>query len=261
MAQRTFFGTLRLAILLALLGFVALNAWLDRAHSTAWQRTLRVTVYPIAAASDAPARGYVERLESSSFEDAQRFFAEQARRYGVTLDEPVRIGVSRAAADLPPELPSQAGPLGVALWSLRLRYWAARVSARDPLPTPDVQVFAIYYSADRGAALPDSRGLSKGLVAVAHLYARATAEGSNQVVLAHELLHTLGATDKYDPATGQPRDPDGLGRPQQEPRYPQTVGELMAGRLAISPREAVVPDSLRRMNVGPLTAQEIGWSK
>ena len=26
-------------------------------------------------------------------------------------------------------------------------------------------------------------------------------DGANDVVIAHELLHTLGATDKYDPAT------------------------------------------------------------
>ena len=260
MAQRTFFGVLRLVILLVLLAFVALDAWVDRAHTAAWRGTLRVTVYPIAAAADAPTRRYVERLEASSFGDIERFFAAQAPRYGVGLAEPVHIRLSRAATSLPPQLPPHAGPLGIAYWSLRLRYFAARVAARDPLPPPDVQVFALYHASD-GGGVPDSLGLSKGLVAVAHLYASPTADGSNQVVLAHELLHTLGATDKYDPATGQPRDPEGLGRAEQEPRYPQVVGELMAGRLAISPQQAVVPDSLRQMNVGPLTAREIGWSR
>ncbi len=41
------------------------------------------------------------------------------------------------------------------------------------------------------------------------------ASGGNQVVVAHELLHTLGATDKYARASGQPLEPDGLGDPQQ----------------------------------------------
>ena len=34
--------------------------------------------------------------------------------------------------------------------------------------------------------------------------------GPNNVVIAHELLHTVGATDKYDPVTDAPRIPDGL---------------------------------------------------
>jgi hypothetical protein len=37
------------------------------------------------------------------------------------------------------------------------------------------------------------------------------------------------------------------------------MGELMAGRVAVSPREAVMPDSLEQMRVGPVTAREIGW--
>jgi len=259
MAQRTFFGTLRIALLLAVLAFVALGAWLDHARSTDWDGTLRVTVYPVCATSDADTRRYVASLDATSFEDIPVFFAEQASRYGVKLDEPVRIRVSTAAPGMPPAPPAAPGPVSVAIWSLRLRYWAARVAARDPLPTPDIQVFALYHAAAGASAVPDSLGLSKGLMAVAHLYASPNASGSNQVVLAHELLHTLGATDKYDPATGQPIEPAGLGDPGQEPRYPQDTGELMAGRLALSPREAVVPDNLRQMVVGPVTAREIGW--
>jgi hypothetical protein len=98
-------------------------------------------------------------------------------------------------------------------------------------------------------------------MAVTHLYADPRARGSNHVVLAHELLHTLGATDKYQGETGQPLDPVGLGDPRQSPRYPQRSGEIMAGRIAISAREAVMPDDLRQMSVGPVTAAEIGWAE
>jgi hypothetical protein len=35
----------------------------------------------------------------------------------------------------------------------------------------------------------------------------------------------------------------------------------MAGRRALSPREAVVPDGLDEMTVGALTAREIGWTR
>jgi hypothetical protein len=261
MAQRTFLGWMRLAALLAVLVFVVLGAWLDHARATDWDAPLRVTVYPVAAADDAATREYVAALDEGAFADLEGFFASEAAAHGQSIEEPVKIRVSHAVRDLPPAPGAQHGPLAVAAWSLKLRYWAARVAARDPLPTPDVQVFAIYHAGDAETAVPDSLGLAKGLVAVTHLYAGAAAAGSNQVVLAHELLHTLGATDKYDRATGQPLVPDGLGDPDRQPRYPQQSGELMAGRIAQTPRVAIIPESLGEMTIGPVTAREIGWSK
>jgi len=259
MAGRTFFGTLRIAILLAVLAFVVMGAWLDRRRSTDWDAPLRVTVYPIAAGAEAAIRGHVAALAREDFDALADFFASEAREHGLTLDEPVRVRVSHAAT-APPPLPADgAGILGVAAWSLRFRYWAWRVAMNDPLPTPDVQVFALYHPADGAAVAPDSLGLSKGLVAIAQLYADDGAHGSNQVVIAHELLHTLGATDKYDRATGQPLAPQGLGDPDQSPRYPQRFGEIMAGRIATGAGAAVIPDSLESMLVGPVTAREIGW--
>ena len=261
MAERTFFGTLRIAILLAVLVFVALGVWLDRRRSTDWDSTLRVTVYPIAAGTDDATTGYLASLDEADFDAIEAFFANEARRHGVALDAPVRVRLSRAAPGLPPAAPTDPGPLSVAAWSLRFRYWASRVAANDPLPTPDVQVFALYHAPDGGRAVPDSLGLSKGLMAVTHLYADPRARGSNHVVLAHELLHTLGATDKYQGGTGQPLDPVGLGDPGQSPRYPQRSGEIMAGRIAVNASEAEIPDGLQQMVVGPVTAHEIGWAK
>jgi hypothetical protein len=144
-AERTFFGTIRIAILLAMLAFVVLGAWLDRSRSTDWDATLRVTVYPIAAGTDTATQQYVSGLDHSAFDVAEEFLAVEARRHGLGLEEPVRIRVSRAAPGLPPAAPADPGPFSVALWSLRMRQWAWRVAANDPLPTPDVQVFALYH--------------------------------------------------------------------------------------------------------------------
>jgi hypothetical protein len=259
MAGRTFLGTVRLAILLAVLAFVALGAWLDRVRSTDWDGTLRVTVYPIAVGADTDTRAYVAALDNDSFTAVGEFLAEQSARHGLSLQEPVSIRVSHAVREPPPAAPEHPGPVSVAKWSLQLRYWAWRVAADDPLPPPDVQVFALYQPLDGNGAAPDSAGMQKGLMAVAHLYADSAASGSNNVVLTHELLHTLGATDKYDRRTGQPLAPDGLGDPRQQPLYPQQSGEIMAGRIARSASEAVIPDSLASMTVGQLTAREIGW--
>ena len=261
MARRTFFGTVRIAILLAVLLFVATGAWLDRRRSTDWDATLRITVYPIAADADPATAGYVGGIEESDFDPVEAFLARESSRYGVALDQPVRIRLSHAAPGAPPAAPRDRGWLSVAGWSLRMRYWAWRVAANDPLPPPDVQVFALFHRPDDGRAVPDSLGLSKGLLAGTPLYASRAAMGSNQVVLAHERLHTLGATDKYDPATGQPLEPAGLGDPEQVPRYPQQRGEIMAGRIARGPADATIPGDLGAMVVGPGTAREIGWNE
>lgn len=261
MAQRSFLGTIRLALLLAVLAFVALGAWLDRRRSTDWDGTLRVTVYPLAASGDATTRGYLAGLDAADFEDLEGFFAEEAGRHGVALAVPVRVRLSRAATGLPPLPDADAGVIGIAAWSLGLRYWAWRVAANDPLPPPDIQVFAIYHAPDGGPAVPDSLGLSKGLMAIAHLYADRDADGGNLVVMAHELLHTLGATDKYDRATLQPHEPEGLGEPDRSPPYPQDHAELMAGRIALGAREAAMPEDLSQVLVGPVTAREIGWTQ
>ena len=260
MARRTFFGWFRLLILLTILLVVALNAWIDRALTTDWDLPLRVTVYPIGLPGHADAAAYAARLTADDFADVAAFFASEASTYGVALEEPVRIRVSHAARQPPPPRSNDAGAVTTAIWSLRMRWWAWRVSANDPLPTPDIQVFALYQPGHENVALPDSVGLAKGLLAVANLFAHGAAAGTNQIVVAHELLHTLGATDKYDRATGQPRAPEGLGEPDREPLFPQEYGEIMAGRIALSADDAAMPHDLDAMVIGAVTAREIGWS-
>lgn len=77
-------------------------------------------------------------------------------------------------------------------------------------------------------------------------------------VAAHELLHTLGATDKYD-AAGRARVPEGLADPERAPRFPQLAAEVMARNVPLSATQERPPESLDELAVGPTTAQEIGW--
>jgi hypothetical protein len=260
-ARRSFLGNLRLALLVGVLLFVAVGAWLDRSRSRDWDAPLRVTVYVLTAGDDQESRSYAAGLDDDSFDDVESFLAEQAGAFGLPLTEPMRIRISRAAHALPPDPGAEPGVVSVVLWSLRMRWWAWRVAANDPLPPPDIQLFAIYHPGVTGQPLPDSLGLSKGLVAVARLFASRNAADANQVVIMHELLHTLGASDKYDRRNGRPLVPEGLGDPSQDPRYPQTQGEIMAGRIAVSATQAELPDSLADMVIGAATAREIGWTR
>jgi hypothetical protein len=53
--------------------------------------------------------------------------------------------------------------------------------------------------------------------------------------------------------------PDGYAAPAAQPLLPQKKAELMAGRIAISQASAEIPQSLRDVLVGSVTAEEIGW--
>jgi hypothetical protein len=154
-----------------------------------------------------------------------------------------------------------ANVLTTMLWSLRTRYWAWRVPEHGAGPKPDVQLFVLYHDPAKSSSLPHSVGMQKGLFGIVHAFADRELEGSNDTVMAHELLHTLGATDKYILNTGQPIHPLGYADPHREPLYPQLFAELMGGRIPLSPSEAEIPESLRQVVVGPATALEIGWTK
>ncbi len=76
--------------------------------------------------------------------------------------------------------------------------------------------------------------------------------------IGHELLHTVGATDRYD-AAGHAREPDGLADPDRVPPYPQIHAEWMVGEIPIGPGRGRLPGSLDELRIGETTAREIGW--
>ena len=120
-------------------------------------------------------------------------------------------------------------------------------------------MFVLYHDPALTPTVPHSLGLSKGLIGVVYAFAAPEMNGENNVVIAHELLHTVGATDKYNLADDLPRFPDGYGDPAQQPLYPQLTAELMAGRRVISPDKFSQALSLDEVVIGAATALEIRW--
>jgi len=104
-----------------------------------------------------------------------------------------------------------------------------------------------------------SLGLKKGLLGVVHGFAAQAQEGGNNVVIAHELLHTVGASDKYDLQTNLPLFPIGYAEPDKQPLLPQEFAEIMAGRLQLAPGVMRQADSLSEVMIGEYTAREIRW--
>jgi hypothetical protein len=77
-------------------------------------------------------------------------------------------------------------------------------------------------------------------------------------VVAHELFHTLGATDKYDEA-GLARYPGGYAEPERARLYPQPGAEVMARGVPLAPGSERPPETLEELYVGEATARELGW--
>jgi hypothetical protein len=251
---------LRIIALLVILAVVALNTYFDRVYSTDWNLPLRVAVYPINGDGSDEAERFLQKLAADDFVALEGFFDEQAKAYGLALENPVQFRLASRLRDLPPALDRRSSVLTRIVWSLRTRWWSWR-TPEPPGPAPDIKLFVLYFDPARSPALPHSIGLQEGLFGIVNVFADRQMLGSNDTVIAHELLHTLGATDKYDAATNQPSWPDGYAEPQREPRYPQEYAELMGGRIPSSASESSTPESLRQVVVGEKTATEIGWRK
>ena len=250
---------LRLVALLYLLLFVAAAQFFTVRQTKDWDAPLWVDVYAVAGDGHPRTRRYVDELDDQQFDAIEAFFAREAQRYSVKLAEPFRVrAVGEYSAPLP-QLDGDAGALGVLWWSLRMRWLATRLRWQSDGPNGDIVVFAVFHEPSATVTLDRSTALQKGLIAVANLFADRAALPTNQVVLAHELLHTLGATDKYAPRTNAPLYPDGYAAPEARPLLPQAKAELMAGRIPLAETQAEMPASLRDVVIGPATAREIGW--
>jgi hypothetical protein len=253
--------TIRIALLLAVLIWAAGHTWLERVASTSWKEPLWVGVFPINADGSQSAQAYIDGLDEREFADIEDFMAREAHRHGKSLAEPVHVILYPQVRRVPPQLDPSAGVLGTMWWSLELRWFAWRAVDVHGRAPPRVRMFVLYHDPESLQTVPDSHGLQKGLIGVVHTFALRSMAGSNSIVMTHELLHTLGATDKYDFESGAPVFPAGFAEPDRKPLYPQEKAEIMAGRRPLSPQEAQMPSGLGSVLVGPQTAAEIHWTR
>lgn len=251
------FKAVRVTILLAILFFVSVSSWLTQSRSTDWNNSLWVKVYPINGDGSDESRQYIDTLRIDEFVAVEEFIAQETARYGHSLQRPVRMELGRPIDQQPPELAPGAGVIGIAFWSLRLRWWAGRITGDQDEIAPDVKIFVRYHAPRDSYPLENSVGMQKGMVGIVNAFAGRRHASVNNVVIAHEFLHTLGASDKYDPATGIPCFPGGYADPLREPPWPQRHAEIMGGRIAVSESEAMIPQSLRFVVIGTETAREI----
>lgn len=252
------FKAFRIVVLLLILVLVAFYTKLQKLEARSWAEPLSILVYPVNADQSPVAQAYIERLQSSDFVAIDRFVAHNASDYNLVLPQPTQMQLAAILTESPPLPPtSGANLISVMWWSLRLRFWVQNHELVDD-SRDAVRMFVLYHDPANKPSLPHSVGLAQGLIGIVHAYAHTDYASQNNVVIAHELLHTVGASDKYDPSSNEPVFPDGYADPTGD-RYPQKRAEIMAGRIPISPGVARMPDGLNACVIGRKTAEEINW--
>jgi len=251
------FRKVRILVLLLILLAVVVNMNMTRSDATDWRDPLIISIYPMNGDGSETTKRYISKMDASNFRSIERFMTRELKRYDVTLEQPFKIFLQSEITDLPPKIPEDRNVLDIMWWSLVMRFWSFQIGKLDSFD-PDIQMFVFYYEPKKGQSLDHSVGLEKGMIGVVNAFATSAMNESNNFVITHEILHTLGATDKYNLQTGQPIFPDGYAEPNRYPLYPQMYVEIMGGRIAKSPGKSDMPTSLGVAMIGFKTAFEIG---
>ncbi len=256
----TTFKDVRVLILLLILLFVALDKFFVKANTSDWDQPLRVVIYPINGDESNATSTYIKTLKDGNFSQMNQFMRREAARYGIVISDPLDVRMGPVIAEMPPMPPAEQNIVNTILWSLNFRYWAFVVDTYGG-PKPDIRIFTMFYDPKVYEKLPHSTGIEQGMLSIVHAFAHKQMAQKNNFVITHEMLHTLGATDKYSFANNQPAFPDGYAEPDKVPLYPQQYAEVMGGRIPLDQMNAEIPKGLNEAVIGLQTAWEIGWIK
>jgi hypothetical protein len=156
------FKAIRITILLLILFFVAVSTWLTAARSTDWNNSLWVKIYPINGDGSDVSGRYIDKLTVDTFQGIESFVARETAKFGHTLPRPVRVELGLPVREQPPVLGKTPSTLDVMLWSLKMRWWASRITSDQDDPDPDVRIFVRYHAPQDYFVLENSVGMQKG---------------------------------------------------------------------------------------------------
>ncbi|MBR7801274.1 hypothetical protein [Undibacterium fentianense] len=251
------FKRLRIGILLFVLAAVSFSAYRAKVSSVEWKYTLVVNVFPINGDGSRLSEEYIRQLDGGEFRSIEEFMRRSAEHYGKSDHGLIEIRLRAAIAHRPPPPPEEANVLQVIWWSLKFRWWAYR-HAKTTGPGTQVRLFLQYYDPQL-VKVHRSTALREGLIGQVNVFANPDMREKNNVIVAHEFLHTLGASDKYDLQNDFPRFPDGYAEPDRQPLHPQQWAEIMGGRIPLTEYDAIIPAHLNKVIIGPMTAREINF--
>lgn len=252
------FRLLRIIILLTILGIVAASQYQTYRQTAQWQQSQWAVIYPINADNDPKTQDYINTLNLHKFAEIETYLNREAHRYGVDLATPFTLQLAPQIASKPPILANERTLLATIWFSLKLRYYGLTTNSYEG-PEPDIKIYINYFAPKAKLKLAHSVGIEKGKISVINAVASWKFTPFTNVIITHEILHTVGATDKYDMASNLPHFPEGYGDPNQSPLLPQTRAEIMGGAIIISKIKLELPMNLSETTVGKMTATELNW--
>ncbi len=274
--RRTFRRWRRLALFVL---FLAVSFWGYSNHRAdnftfAWDRPVRVLVLavvdPHTDAAEEVRQGFLQRFLTGvvpgegNLEGVKAWFEKEHRRHTGRSGPPIEFiprGPFRAAE--PPPLPAAGDAWFLERWrSVRsfLGYFE-ETGEREKLSLGayDAAIFVYLYDEDEAsrysrhvsvATRRTRRGVVFSPFGPRHVERCC-------VLLAHELCHALGASDKYEGERSL--FPDGFADPDLSPRYPQERAEIMALGIPVKAGAERRAEDLGDCVMGRKTAEEIGW--
>jgi len=251
------FKNLRILFLLLILVPLVYALRLPADPAPDWDQPQRVTIYPVSADASPSVERFIEGLTRTDFDALGTYFRRQAQRHGLSANPPFRFSLGEELEAAPPIPDDNLSGLARLRWGITLRWWHWRLSRR--YAGTDIVVVARFQQPVDGPIDLHSIGMASPRLALVSLVADPSMQGLNEVKIAHELLHTVGASDFYDRYTREPLWPEGYADAERRPRFPQPAAELMAGRIPVSARRSRQPGALDATVIGIGTAREIGW--
>jgi len=198
-------------------------------------------------------RSETRALEAALEREYARYRRDSLRPFAFVAFGPIDLQESVPAS------PNE-GIVAAVKYAWELSRFTSDIDERAAVPSRgfDARIYVVVRA-------PSERGFVEGAseqggrIGVALAELDESTVGLTAFVAAHELFHTLGATDRYGP-DGRTSIPDGLAEPDKQPLYPQRYAELMARNRPLDADREVPPASLDELRIGAKTAAEVGWS-
>jgi hypothetical protein len=250
---------MRVVLLLSIFFAIVFSTWMSERQMAAWERPVLVTVYPLVVDDSPSTLEYARSIDPDYFHEVNLFFQQHSKPYDFEVTPAFRFQVAPVSSGLPPSVPEQFNTAAIAWWSLRMRLWASFQGLSDGLIEPDIRMFVMLHGSEGISEMGISVGMRKGRYGIVKAHAAESMTGSNLVIFTHEMLHVLGASDKYVLSTGDPIFPEGFADPNQRPLFPQQRAEIMGGGIPLNAYTSAMPESLAQCKIGLTTATEIGF--
>jgi serine/threonine protein kinase len=237
---------------------------------------LKLSFSPFATEGLHPTQNVYLRLVGEAQPDQQRRFKELVIDRNIQqVTEFFNLEFTRYTGEVKSVLQITASEPGVLISGLSQQANAARILSTPELfdflnlsgfkRPPDSKVIYVYlYPSGSGKpslqAFPkEYLGNTPSEIGAVFSPADDSQDFELSLYLARQIAKIFGASDKRDPSSGLPLNPEGLADPLLKPTFPQNKGELMAIGIPQSPLEKRSPQNLREIVIGPQTAYELGW--